>query len=32
MKTTVRTFVFGSEKGGWKEGKENLTQRRIKSA
>lgn len=32
MKTTVRSFVFGPEKGGWKEGKENLTQQRIKGA
>ena len=30
MKMIVRSFVFGPEKGGWKEGKENLTQQRIK--
>lgn len=32
MKTTVRAFVFCPEKGGWKEGEENLTQQRIKGA
>lgn len=32
MKTIVRAFVFCPEKGGWKEGKENLAQQRIKGA
>ena len=32
MKMIVRSFVFGPEKGGRKEGKENLTQQRIKGA
>lgn len=32
MKMIVRAFVFCPEKGGWKEGKENLTQQRIKGA
>lgn len=33
MKMIIRSFVFGPEKGGgWKEGKENLTQQRIKGA
>lgn len=32
MKMIVRSFVFGPEKGGWKEEKENLTQQRIKGA
>ena len=30
MKMIVRSFVFGPEKGGWKEEKENLTHQRIK--
>lgn len=32
MKMIVRAFVFCPEKGDWKEGKENLTQQRIKGA